>query len=296
MKRAIVVSGGGSKGAYAGGMLEFLMRTLNLKYDVFIGTSTGALLSVLACCNEIELAKKAFTTTKQEDIFDVNPFVINKNKSGTFLSFNHLNIIKQFLKGKRTFGESKALKKTIEKFFTQEMFESIDFNKKTIFITVSNLTTNKLEYINLKDFSYNEVVDWIWISCNYAPFMSIVKKNNFYYGDGGFAGYIGIEKAIELGSTSIDALVLDTQDTLLNYTNFNNPISSMLRINDFMFDRLRELQIENAILKSSYKNIDLTIHYLPYYLTDQSLIFDTQQMKKWWEEGKKHIIDVYFGK
>ncbi len=39
--RAMVISGGGSKGAFAGGNSEFLLDECGHKYDMFIGASTG---------------------------------------------------------------------------------------------------------------------------------------------------------------------------------------------------------------------------------------------------------------
>ena len=42
--RALVISGGGSKGAFAGGVAEFLIQESGKKYDLFVGTSTGSLL------------------------------------------------------------------------------------------------------------------------------------------------------------------------------------------------------------------------------------------------------------
>ena len=42
--KALVISGGGSKGAYAGGVAQYLMEVQNKKYDLFLGTSTGSLL------------------------------------------------------------------------------------------------------------------------------------------------------------------------------------------------------------------------------------------------------------
>ncbi len=42
--RALVISGGGSKGAFAGGVAEYLIDKMNNDYDIYIGTSTGSLL------------------------------------------------------------------------------------------------------------------------------------------------------------------------------------------------------------------------------------------------------------
>ena len=42
--RALVISGGGSKGAFAGGVAEYLIDEKNNTYDLFLGTSTGSLM------------------------------------------------------------------------------------------------------------------------------------------------------------------------------------------------------------------------------------------------------------
>ena len=49
MKRALVISGGGSKGAFAVGVLKQLFATYpNLDFDIYVGTSAGSLVVTLA--------------------------------------------------------------------------------------------------------------------------------------------------------------------------------------------------------------------------------------------------------
>ena len=42
--KALVISGGGSKGAFAGGVAQYLIKDLGYNYDLYLGTSTGSLL------------------------------------------------------------------------------------------------------------------------------------------------------------------------------------------------------------------------------------------------------------
>ena len=42
--KALVISGGGSKGAFAGGVAEYLINEKGNNYDIFVGTSVGSLL------------------------------------------------------------------------------------------------------------------------------------------------------------------------------------------------------------------------------------------------------------
>ena len=104
-KRALVISGGGSKGAFGGGIAEYLIRECNFNYDIFVGTSTGSLLVPLLSIDEIEKIRAIYTTVTQDSIFSSNPFIVYKDKGVYKTRINHFGIIKMFLKGKKTFGE-----------------------------------------------------------------------------------------------------------------------------------------------------------------------------------------------
>ena len=67
--RALVISGGGSKGAYAGGVAQYLMETQGHKYDLFLGTSTGSLLISQLANNNIKRAHDVYTNVNQNTIF-----------------------------------------------------------------------------------------------------------------------------------------------------------------------------------------------------------------------------------
>ncbi len=73
--KALVISGGGSKGAFAGGLAEYLLTVCKKEYKIFIGSSTGSLLVPLLSIGESEKLKKVFTTVTQEDIFNICPFL-----------------------------------------------------------------------------------------------------------------------------------------------------------------------------------------------------------------------------
>lgn len=73
-----------------------------------------------------------------------------------------------------------------------------------------------MEYKSIKDFGYEDFCEWIWISCNYAPFMSLVQKNGCEYADGGLGSMVPIEEAIKRGATEIDAIILQTEVTYFN--------------------------------------------------------------------------------
>jgi len=118
--RALVISGGGSKGAFAGGVAQYLIEEEKRQYNMFLGTSTGSLLVPHLALNNLPKVYNLFTNVKQRDIFSVSPFVQRKKGNREYVSINFINSVWQFIKMKRTFGESKTLKRNIKRNFTRE--------------------------------------------------------------------------------------------------------------------------------------------------------------------------------
>ena len=76
MKKALVISGGGSKGAFAGGVAEYLLKEKKNTYDIFLGTSSGSLMVSHLALGEIDPLKTIYTGVNQRSIFNINPFKI----------------------------------------------------------------------------------------------------------------------------------------------------------------------------------------------------------------------------
>ena len=77
-----------------------------------------------------------------------------------------MKFLRNFLTRKKTFGESENLRKLIEKSLTLEEFETLKNGDSDVVITVSNLSLNQVEYKSIKDCTYEDFCDWIWISAN----------------------------------------------------------------------------------------------------------------------------------
>ncbi|MCL5244656.1 patatin-like phospholipase family protein [Cellulophaga sp. 20_2_10] len=284
--RALVISGGGSKGAFAGGVAQYLMEIENRDYDILVGTSTGSLLISQLALNNVGLLYDLYTNVNQRKIFSLNPFVVNRKGDREFVSINYFNVLLQFIKRKRTFGESKSLRTTIKKHFTVSDYRQIIENtSKDVVVTVSNLSKNRVEYKSIRDFSYEEFCDWIWISCNYIPFMSLVKKDGYEYGDGGLGCVLPIREAIERGATEVDAIILESEKMEHNKVLGKNPFSLMLSIYGFVLDQIEHHDISEGVIYATHKGVKLNLYYTPTKLTENSLVFNKKLMAQWWEQG-----------
>lgn len=291
--KALVISGGGSKGAFAGGVAEYLIKKQMKSYDLFIGTSTGSLLiSHLALGKTAEL-KELYTNVTNKSIFNNNPFIIKKVHGEKVITINHIHVLWNFIRKKKTFGESKNLRRLIRKNLTEEYYNELREYNKEVVVTVSNLTESSIEYKSVYDYSYEDFCDWIWASCNYVPFMSLFEKNNCQYADGGFGSLVPIREAINRGATEVDVIILDTEVKYYNNLPVKNPFSLISSLFELLLGNVEKHNVTIGKLAAKNKGVKLNLYYTPTVLTVNSLVFDKKKMASWWKEGYNYAESVY---
>ncbi|MEP6647122.1 MAG: patatin-like phospholipase family protein [Saprospiraceae bacterium] len=291
--KALVISGGGAKGAWAGGLVEFLSKEKGMDWDILVGSSTGSLLIPCIAIKAWDDIKRSYTTCSQYDIFSNCPFIIHKKDGVSKASFNHKRILLQFVQGRKTFGESKNLMQLIRKTFTQEHWKTLQDSGKQVIVTVSNLTHNLIEYKYARDCTFDDFLDWVWISCNLVPFMSLAIKDGCEYADGGFGNPIPLQEAINLGATEIDVVVLQPRHPSVLTPPSSNAFMLLLNTFNFMQLQLAKDDINVGLGESRYGNIKTRIIHTPNELTDNSFIFDPEMMTAWWQMGYDHARKIY---
>ncbi|PRX43336.1 patatin-like phospholipase family protein [Salegentibacter salegens] len=291
--RALVISGGGSKGAFAGGVAQYLIQEEGKKYDLFLGTSTGSLLIPHLAMGNIDKVYEIYTNVNQRKIFNVNPFVVKRKEGREYVTINYFNMFWQFVRKKRTFGESQNLRKHIKRNFSEENFDQLKNQVEDVIVTVSNLSKNRVEYKSINDFSYENFCDWIWISCNYIPFMSLANKDGFEYADGGLGCVVPIREAIKRGATEVDAIILEAENMEYNKVLGKNPFSLMINLFGFLLDQVEYHDIVEGKLAALNKKVKLNTYYTPTKLTENSLVFNKKLMGEWWQQGYDHAKEKH---
>lgn len=283
--KALVISGGGSKGAFAGGVAQFLIQEAGNEYDLFVGTSTGSLLISHLALGKIDKIKEIYSNVNQKTIFNNSPFVVKSKNGIDEISINHLKVVMNFIKGKKTFGESENLRKLLRNSITVEEFNTLKEGDIDVVVTVSNLSLNRVEYKSIHDCTYDEYCDWIWMSANYVPFMSLVRKNGCEYADGGLGSIVPIEEAIKRGATHVDVVVLHTEVDYINRMPSRNPFELLTTMLSFILDRIENQNIRIGKLVANQKDAIINLYYTPTVLTTNSLVFDKVKMTRWWKRG-----------
>jgi predicted patatin/cPLA2 family phospholipase len=278
-KRALCISGGGAKGAWAGGVIQHLIEDQNKDYDMYIGTSTGSLLAPLTSIREISVLKEAYTSITSEDIFSINPF----DKNGNIKKWN---AFKRVITLKKTLGETENLRLLIKKHFQQKHFDRLYKSDKEVVAVVANLTDKRPEYKFSNNNKYEDFVDWLWASCNAPIFTTLLEKDGNQYADGAIYEQIPIQVAIENGATEIDVIVLSPEGFgVVKRKKISNLLQYFFRLIEILMRKIAKDNVDLEKLKSHGREIDINIYYTPYSLTDNSLVFKKEEMLRWWQEG-----------
>lgn len=225
--RAIVLSGGGSKGSYQIGVWKALKK-LNIKYDIITGTSVGALNGVLMVEKNYYKCKWMWNKVNMRLLFNDN---IKDNEKNSKLIKNYgINFLKT--NGTKPTGLENILNKVINK---NKFFKS-----KIKYGLISYNITEKKPIIKTKDeLSKQNLIDYLIASSSCYPAFTPKIIDNKKYIDGGYYDNLPINLAINLGADEIIAIDLEApgikkrpkKTKNIMYITPNNKLSFFLKFN-----------------------------------------------------------------
>lgn len=194
--KAIVLSGGGSKGSYQIGVWKAL-RKLHIKYDIITGTSVGALNGALMVQNKFHKAIKLWSKINMELLFGDE--ATNSTKIKDVLNMYRINFFKN--------GgmDVKILEDVIDKYIDKDTF----YNSKIDFGLVAvNLSGKKAVQMKKKDIPKDKLTDYLMASASCYPAFQKKDIDGNKFIDGGIFDNMPINLAIDLGADSIIAVDL----------------------------------------------------------------------------------------
>jgi len=213
MKRALVISGGGSKGAFAVGAIKQLHQIYpSLVFDIYVGTSTGSLIVPLAAIDEINLLEEIYTTQSKGTI-------VKELRIGDRLNTDSI-------------FDANPLWNLVNKYFTDDRYNILQTSGKKLYINTTCLQTEALtvftndtgatskEGYEIRQITNSDHFRRAIMASSCQPvFMPTIQVNknlpgnaekDHQYVDGGVREYAGIEMAIDAGATEIFAILLST--------------------------------------------------------------------------------------
>jgi NTE family protein len=281
-KTALVVSGGGGKGAFAVGAAAFLALERGIQFDLYAGTSTGSIIAAAMAASKLPELVTTYGNVSSNQLFAPQEAAKILKSPGVF--------------------NSAPLRKLLERVFDQAAADLVLQGTHPIFLTTVSLQTGELVYFHTADQpsidrparqhrlqNRAELIGAILASSS-VPVMlpavmvlpaaldpvdpplpvgaapeAIVADE---YVDGGVREYAPLKVAIDQGATDIYAVILSP----LVRTRINKSFGSVLGVLPRAIDVLTEDVAQNDIeVAERYNSLLAKITQLRRELIDQGV-------------------------
>ena len=192
--KAIVLSGGGGKGAYQAGCYKAIKK-LRIDYDIVTGTSIGALNGALMVQGELKKCIKLWKNASFNQIFDdYHGFDNSKDMYGKYIN--------ETIHGGISDSKIEAL---VNSFYNpKKMYKS----KIKYGVVTFNLSKMKPVFATKDNMKPYQLKKYITASAVCFPVFKPSKINDESFVDGGYYDNTPINLAIELGADEIIAIDL----------------------------------------------------------------------------------------
>ena len=202
MKRALVLGGGGSKGAYEIGVWKAL-DFMNQKFDIVTGTSIGSMIGVLYVQKQFDKVIELWEDLRVEDVmkngvnldFDLELLMSQKEKYRDFLT--------TYIQNKGV--DISPFEVLLKKYFDAERFFSSDIDYACMTV---NVTKRQPKAFYKRDMTAETALDYIIASGSCFPVFPMKKINDEMYVDGGYYDNVPIHLAENMGAEEIVAVNL----------------------------------------------------------------------------------------
>ena len=190
-KTALVLSGGGSRGAYEAGAWQALTE-LGIQIDIVTGTSVGAINGAMVVQGDLDNTVRLWKEIETHMVFDV--------PEGTQPREYAREIV--FHKGAGTSG----LKKLLKKYIDEETLRSAPADFGVVIVELPTFTPH---YVYKEEMKPGQLLDYILASASLYPAIHSCKIDGKEYIDGGYADVMPVQMALDKGADEVIAVYLN---------------------------------------------------------------------------------------
>lgn len=182
-KTALVLGGGGARGAYEIGVWQAL-RELGIKINIVTGTSVGAINGAMVVQGAFDLAVTLWKELDTSMVFDIDLKDIIMN----------------------TGVESSGLKTMVEKFINEKSIRNSPIDYGLVTVEFPSMTPN---YLMRNQIPTGEMTDYILASASCFPAIKSHKIGKSSFIDGAYSDILPVGLALDHGATHVIAVDLD---------------------------------------------------------------------------------------
>lgn len=282
MKRAVVLSGGGSKGAYEIGVWAALKK-LRINYDIVTGTSVGALNAAIMTQNTFYKGLKLWHNLDAKMIF-------NKEIGDYNTKEGKKEIVKNYAKGILNGGmDVNGLENTIDECVDlKKLYKS----KIDMGIITFNYRTKKPTIVKKNKVKPEKLKSYLLASASCYPAFKMKEIDNELYMDGGIYDNLPINLAIEMGATEVIAVDLREVGFKQKVKNENIPITYIAPRNDIGSFLIFESNLSRRAIRFGYNDAMKTFNVLEGNLFTFKHNHLHKNFNKYYDLYKQTIMDI----
>ncbi len=224
---AVVLSGGGAKGAFQVGVLDELITNRGVQVDIAVGTSTGSIQALAVAQDDIpKLVDLWLGLRGNNDIYTKRPL----GAAGALL-------------GADSIYEAKGLKRLLKKNADDAKLRSTG---KRLRLGVVNLGTGEFRTI---DESVPGIHNWVYASCAMPVFFDpLTTSDGAQWVDGGVRDVTPLGTALELNPRGVIVVRASTRPKPSTPKKYDNLIEIGLRAVDILQKEVSANDLANAAL------------------------------------------------
>ncbi len=189
-KRALVLSGGGSRGAYQLGVWKAL-REIGWDFEIVTGASIGALNSAMIAMGDYDKLDQLWANMSPKNVIRTEETDPNKV---------YLQMIKDLAKGG---SDTSPLYELVKSTVNEDKIRS---SRIKMGISTVELPTIKLKQLPIYEIPNGKLADFLVASATVFPFFKAKNIDDKNYADGGYGDNMPINLAIDMGAEEIIAV------------------------------------------------------------------------------------------
>lgn len=249
MRRAVALSGGGSKGSYEVGVWKALLE-LGVDYEIVTGTSIGAVNGALMSVREYEHACEIWDTIEITDLMQDGVNMANTIEE----MFNQREAIRPLLKKyvKNKGADVSPFIDFVNRMVDEDRVRGSDVDFGLVTVKVSPLKGLEL---TTKEIPHGLLKDYILASASIFPIFPMHEIKGEQYLDGCYYDNLPIDLALKMGADEVVAVDLHSSPQHANYVNKpyvryvvpSKPLGVMLNFDHAVLDANRRLGYYDAM-------------------------------------------------
>lgn len=200
MQRAIVLAGGGAKGAYQIGFWRAL-RELGIDYQIVTGSSVGALNAALMAQGNFDEALLMWSSVKTEDIVERTPSLLSQSSLGDGIAASLKSIMGDLAEDAvKVKMDPVPLGRLIERYLQESLLRE---SGVALGIMATEYPSMKAAPFSLEEIPRGMVDEYLLASSTVFPSMEPRTIGGKRYVDGGYSDNFPVNLALDLGAEEI---------------------------------------------------------------------------------------------